>query len=51
MNAAQKGWATRRRKRVAELDAKLVKRRNQPGMAENVKHLEDEIARLKDAGV
>jgi hypothetical protein len=33
--------------RIEELEAKLAKRRNQPGMAENVKMLEDEIARLK----
>jgi hypothetical protein len=33
--------------RIEELEAKLAKRRNQPGMAENVKQLEEEIARLK----
>lgn len=33
--------------RIAELEEKLAKRRNQAGMAENVKQLEDEIARLK----
>jgi hypothetical protein len=33
--------------RVEGLEAKLAKRRGQPGMAENVKQLEEEIARLK----
>lgn len=33
--------------RIEELEAKLAKRRNQAGTAENVKAIEDEIARLK----
>jgi hypothetical protein len=46
-----KGWRTRRRKRLADLEPKLAKRRSAPGMGENVAELEAEIARLKDAGV
>lgn len=33
--------------RIAELEAKLATRRNKPGMADNVKAIEEEIARLK----
>lgn len=36
--------------RIAELEAKLAKRRSTPGMAENVAAIEAEIARLKAAG-
>lgn len=33
--------------RIDELKAKLVARKGKPGMAENVKALEEEIARLE----
>lgn len=33
--------------RIQELQAKLAKRRNQPGAEENVRAIEEEIARLK----
>lgn len=33
--------------RIDELKEKLAKRKGQPGMAENVKALEEEIARLE----
>lgn len=33
--------------RIAELKAMMAKRRNQSGYAENVKHIETEIARLE----
>lgn len=33
--------------RLEELKAKLARRKGQPGMAENVLHLEQEIARLE----
>lgn len=46
--AVRKGWATRRLKRVAELQPKLAKRANQAGMAENALAIEAEIARLKE---
>lgn len=35
-------------KRIAELEAKAAKRRNQSGTAENVRAIEEEIARLKE---
>jgi hypothetical protein len=49
--ASLKGWRTRRRNRIAELEPKLAKRRNVPGMGENAAEMEAEIARLKKAGV
>jgi hypothetical protein len=49
--ASLKGWRTRRWKRVAELEAKAAKRRNTPGMSENVAEIDAEIARLRKAGV
>jgi hypothetical protein len=33
--------------RIQELEAKLAARRNKPGMAENVREIEAELARLK----
>lgn len=33
--------------RIKELEEKLAKRRNAPGMAENVRDIEERIARLK----
>jgi hypothetical protein len=36
--------------RLEELKAKLAARKGKPGMAENVKQLEEEIARLEAGG-
>jgi len=35
------------KQQLADLKAKLAKRRNQPGFAENVAHIEREIARME----
>jgi ribosome-interacting GTPase 1 len=36
--------------RIAELEAKLARRRGQKGFEQNVKEIEAEIARLKEQG-